>query len=160
TPGVSPARAGPQVSLLLGLFGVRTAAAALAEVVDVEGFDELLEHGQLLFVDGYALFLRDAGFSLCFLTFKNHASLIEDGFLDEDRHFGADGEGDGVAGAGVDLEVLAVLVEDEARVEGLVGEVVDDDLGELAAELLDDAAQEVVGERAANGHVLHRYGDR
>ena len=73
------------------------------------------------------------------LVLEDHAGLFEDGVLDEDRHLGADRQGDGVARARIDLDVAAVGVDDQLGEERLVGQLVDDDLGQLAAELLDDA---------------------
>src|SRR5579883_400242 len=155
---VAAASVRPRGASLLRFFALGT-AATLAQVIDVERLDELLEHRELFLVDRSGLVFGRAGLAFTFLCFKYHASLVQHGLFYKDRHFGANGQRDGVAGARVDFQVLAVLVEDEARVEGLVGEIVDDDLGELGAELLDHAAEEVVGEGPADRHVLHRYGD-
>jgi hypothetical protein len=55
---------------------VLRAAAALAEVVDVQGFDELFEHRQLLFVDLGGFFGFDLAFGLFVL--EHQAGLLED----------------------------------------------------------------------------------
>src|SRR5439155_23057827 len=60
----------PRGPLFLRLFGLG-AAATLAEIVDVQRLDKLLEDRQLLFVDGCGVFFRPTGFTLRLLTFKN-----------------------------------------------------------------------------------------
>ena len=71
------------------------------------------------------------------LALEDHPGLVEDGVLDEDRHLRADGQGDRVARAGVDLDVATVVVDDQLGEERLVGQLVDDHLGQLAAERRD-----------------------
>src|SRR6266852_4856711 len=50
-------------------------------------------------------------------------------------------------------------VDDQLGEERLVGQFVDDHLGQLAAELLDHAFEQIMSERPLDGHVLHRNGD-
>ena len=75
-------------------------------------------------------------------------------FGDEDGDVAGDAQGDGVGGAGVDFDGLAVLADDEPGEEGVILEVVDDDAFELAVELLDDAGEEFVGVGARGGLAL------
>ena len=76
-------------------------------------------------------------FAFGLFVLEDQASLFEDGLFDVDRHLGANGQGDGVRRAGIDLDVAAVGVDDQLGEKRLVGQLVDDDLGELAAKLLD-----------------------
>src|SRR3954462_4332565 len=72
-----------------------------------------------------------------------------------DRHAPGDAQGDGVAGAGVDVELLAPGPGDvEGGEEGVLGEVVDSDGLELGAEGLDHGCEQVVGLGALDGDAL------
>src|SRR5437764_3610926 len=51
-------------------------------------------------------------------------------------------------------------VDDQLGEKRLVGQFIDDYLGQLATELLDHAFEQVVGQWPLYGHVLHRNGDR
>src|SRR5438477_6429062 len=79
---------------------------------------ELLEELALLLVVVLGLFRRD------------RLRLVEHFLGDEDRGFGAEGESDGVAGAGIELEgavhAAACDVDADLREERGVAEIVDD----------------------------------
>src|SRR5439155_22800085 len=102
-----------------------------------------------------------AGHALQGLAFlvQLDAGLIQDGLVGEDRHLYADGQGDRVAGPRVDLHVASVHLEHDAGEEGVVGEVVDDDVFDAGAQAIDDRAQQVVGEGPGDGHFLEADGD-
>ena len=90
---------------------------------------------------------------------EEDAGALEHAFVGEDGHLRADSEGEGIARARVDLHRGAVEVEDDAGVEGVVREVVHEDVVDVRAERLDDGAQEVVGEGAGDGDFLELDGD-
>src|SRR6478672_8602554 len=81
----------------------------LVEVVEVEAFDEVLEGGHALElggVDGLRCLLDP--FDVVTVLVKQNAGLRENVLLGKDGDFRADGEGDGVAGARVDLHRATV----------------------------------------------------
>src|SRR5687767_6610482 len=87
------------------------------------------------------------------------AELITDRLVqyvlgDEDGHAGRDAQGDRVARAAVDLTDVAVLADVDAGEERPAFQVVDLDLLDLAAEVFDHAAEQVVRERPLRGDAL------
>src|SRR5581483_8869523 len=96
-------------------------ALGLAQIVEgIKAVDELLEGAQLLDVD--LLAGRFGGGS--FLGVGRHTGAVEDMLFDVDGRLHAYGDGDGITGAGVKLDVAAVAVHDDASEEGLFAEVV------------------------------------
>src|SRR5439155_26190098 len=83
----------------------------LAQVVDVERLDELLEDAQLFLVDLGTFDLL--GFGSLVLVLEDHAGLVEHRILDVNRDFRADRERDGVGRTRVNLDVTSVGVEDQ-----------------------------------------------
>ena len=73
---------------------------------------------------------------------------------DEDGAVGAEGQGDGVGGAGVEGYYLAVLVDPDGGVEGVFAEVAYDYAGDARVEAVDDVAEKVVGHGARGGGLL------
>src|SRR5690349_18687555 len=86
TPPLPWRAACPRGALLLWFLALG-ATAALAQVIDVEGLDELLEHRELFLVDRSGFVFGSAGLALAFLCFKYHASLVEHGLFYKYRHF-------------------------------------------------------------------------
>src|SRR3954454_8795019 len=82
------------------------------------------------------------------------AHLVDDVSGDEDRDVDGHGDGDGVAGAGVDLDDLAGVADPELGVIGVVAQLADEDVLQLAAEQLDGVGQQVVGQGARGGEPL------
>src|SRR5580765_5023963 len=80
------------------------AAATFAEVVDVQRFDELLEHRELLLVD-LGGFLGFDAFRFGLFVLEDQAGLLEDGLLDVDRHLRPNRQRDGVRRTSVNLDV-------------------------------------------------------
>ena len=80
--------------------------------------------------------------------------MLVDLLGDEDGAVGAEGEGDGVGGAGVDGYDFAVLVHPDGGVEGVFAEVAYDYASDAGVEAVDDIAQEVVGHGADRGGLL------
>src|SRR5262245_13519952 len=69
---------------LMSLLGL----AALFHVVDIKRVDELLEHGQLLFVDRRALFLAGSALDFGFIfAVEHHTCALEHALFHEDWHF-------------------------------------------------------------------------
>src|SRR5207247_907234 len=62
--------------------------------------------------------------------------------------------GDGVAGAAVDLDQLAVLADAQLGEVGVLAQVADEDVLQVAAELIDDVGDEIVGQRPGGLHAL------
>src|SRR5579859_617543 len=75
------------------------------------------------------------------------ADLAEDILGHIDRHLGGDGQGDGVAGPAIDLDQLAAVADAELGEIGVVAEFADVDVLEVAPHVVDDAGNEVVGQR-------------
>src|SRR5688572_24997760 len=73
--------------------------------------------------------------------------FVQDVLGDEDRDASGDAQGDRVARSAVDLSDVAVLADVDAGEERAALEVVDLDLLDRPAEVLDHAAEQVVGER-------------
>src|SRR5687768_7078989 len=105
---------------MLWLRGVRRSAtctwAGAVEVVQVEALDDFAEGAELIFADavfglGLALGVGGGGVGL-----RGNAGLLENRFLGVDSDAGADGDGDGVRGARVELYMAALDVEHEAGV--------------------------------------------
>src|SRR5687767_1550738 len=133
------------------------------EVVQVERVDEVPEDRELFFVDGFGplkLWMRGRLPVVVVIGAKHDAGLLHDGVFDEDGDPRADGEGDGVTGAGVDLDFAPVLAQDDAGVEDIVGEVGDGDPLHGPAHVVDDGPHQVVRERARGGDALQLHGDR
>ncbi len=80
--------------------------------------------------------------------------MLVDGVRDEDGAVGAEGEGDGVGGAGVESDDFAGVVHPDGGVEGVLAESSDDDAGDAGVEAVDGTAQQVVGHRARRGCLL------
>src|SRR4051794_40130821 len=57
--------------------------------------------------------------------------LVQDVLGDEDRHVDGHGDGDGVTGTGVDLDDLAVVLDAELGVVGVLPQLADVDVLEL-----------------------------
>src|SRR4051794_25631557 len=77
---------------------------------------------------------------------KSAADFFEDVFSHVDGNDGGNSQGDGIAGAAVDLDGLPVLPDVDPGEEGVGLEVVDLDAVDVAAHTLDDVGEEVVGE--------------
>ncbi len=84
------------------------------------------------------------------------ADLVDDILGHEDRDVDRHGDGDGVARPGVDLDQLAVVPDPELGVVGVVAQLADEDVLELAAEQLDGVGQEVVGQGTGAGSPFTR----
>ena len=98
--------------------------------------------------------------ALLLVRLGDDAGAVEHGLRGEDGRRDAHGEGDGVGGARVDLEVVAARDEHDAGAICLVSEVRDDDVPDADAEVRQDAHEQVVGERALGLHALELHGDR
>src|SRR4051794_36687106 len=75
------------------------------------------------------------------------AHLVQHVLGHVDRHAGRDGERDGVAGPGVDLDQLAVEADAELGVVGVLAQLADGHVAQLAAHALDDVGDQVVRQR-------------
>ena len=83
------------------------------------------------------------------------AGLLDDPFFGEDGDLFGDSEGDGVGGAGVDVDEVAVgPCDGELGDEGAVFEVGDGDGFEGGAEPFDGGGEEVVGHGAWEFHAF------
>src|SRR5512143_426880 len=85
--------------------------------------------------------------------------LVDDVFFHEHGRPDADGDRDGVARPGIDMEFLAVLEEIERGVKGVVDQVADDHAGDFYFEPVEDADDQVMGEGACGLDVAHGHGD-
>src|SRR5690606_38218812 len=85
------------------------------------------------------------------------AGLLQDVLAGEDRRAGAQGEGDGVGGAGAHLHPVG---EDEVGEEDALAEIGDVDGAQLDAEGVQDVPEQVVREGARGQHPLLGEGDR
>ncbi len=85
--------------------------------------------------------------------------VLEDLAVDVDGAVPAQGQGDGVGGAGVEGHGLAGVVHPDDGVEGVVAELGDDDLVDLRVEAAGDVLQEVVGHGARGGGLFELEGD-
>jgi len=94
--------------------------------------------------------LDDRGLST---TVGDEGGFVHNRGRDEDLRLVADGEGDRVARAGIDLLVVDV----QLGVEGAVAKVVDDDVVQFRAEGGDEVLHQVVGQWAAGGHFFQGY---
>ena len=123
-----PARgAGPPRRRGVGLLGA--SALARSGQVDIERVHEVAEDGEALLVEGIALL---SGLRL-------DAGLVEDALIGIDGRPGAHRDRDGVRCARVDLGLVAAGALDiEARVEGPLDDVGDDDSADARAERRDD----------------------
>ena len=79
------------------------------------------------------------------------ANFVEDLLGDVDRDVDRHGDGDGVAGAGVDLDQLSFVANPQLGEVGVVRQLADEDVLEFAPEELDRAGQEVVGQGPGGG---------
>src|SRR3990170_1384925 len=94
------------------------------------------------------------------LLVQAHARLLQHRLLGADRHLGAYRQGDGVAGARVDLQALPVHVQGDAGEERVVRQIAHEDVGHSRAEAVDDGTEQVVGEGPGHGNLLESHGDR
>ena len=78
---------------------------------------------------GFDLGVRSADVDGLAVLVEHDAGLVQHRLVGEDRHLHAHRQRDGVARARVDLHRAAVHVEDDAGVEGVVREVVDERRG-------------------------------
>src|SRR3954454_25278934 len=78
----------------------------------------------------------------------------------EDRRPRADGQREGVAGAGVDLQLAAVGLQRDGGEEGVLAQLGDRHLLAGDVELAEHVAQQVVGHRARRGGALELHEDR
>src|SRR5579872_696469 len=98
---------------------------------------------------------------LVLLGGKGYRSLVQDAVLDENRRCGANGEGDGIAGTGVDVEPLVLRIDDSnAGVEDVVVQVGHAYLGDPRPELVDDRFQQVGSKRTGGLFTLQLHRDR
>src|ERR671917_218402 len=88
------------------------------------------------------------------------AGLLDDLVRGEDLGPGADRERNGVGGAGVDLDRLAVYVEADGGEEGLVPQRGNRDALHRGAELVDEVQGQVVGKGTDELLVLELHQDR
>jgi len=70
--------------------------------------------------------------------------VLEELLADEDGAVGAQCQGDGVGGAGVEGDDFAALVHPDGGVEGVFAEGSDDDSCDAGVEAVDDVAEEIV----------------
>src|SRR3990170_4150199 len=94
------------------------------------------------------------------LLVQAHARLLQHRLLGVDRHLRAHRQGDGVAGARVDLQALPVHVQGDAGEERVVRQVAHENVGHSRAEAVDDGTEQVVGEGPGDGDLLKPHGDR
>src|SRR5215218_10324611 len=78
---------------------------------------------------------------------------LDDGAVGPDGRSDDQGEGEGVARAGVDLGGALGSVYHDGRVVGAFGEAIDADLAQVAAEGVDQAGAQVGAERSGKGAV-------
>src|SRR3990172_1342334 len=135
------------------------------EVLQVQPLDNVPERRELLqlllsrlagrlYLPRLALLQR-----LAFLV-QAYARLLQHRLLGVDRHLRAHRQGDGVAGARVDLQALPVHVQGDAGEERIVRQVVHKDVGHSRAEAVDDGTEQGVGEGPGDGDLLEPHGDR
>ena len=91
----------------------------------------------------------------CRASIPDH--LVQHVFLDVDwqMRLAGDRDGDGVGGAGIDFDDLAIGPDAELCEVGMVLEIGDDHVVEFAAQALDNLADEVVRERPRRSEALH-----
>ena len=85
--------------------------------------------------------------------------VLEDFAVDVDGAVPAEGQGDGVGGAGVEGHGFAGVVEPDDGVEGVVAELGDNDFVNLRVEASGHVLQEVVGHGARRGRLFELKGD-
>ena len=86
--------------------------------------------------------------------------LIEHRFDDEDPAAGPDGERKRIGRPGIDLDGPAVVLEEQAGVERLLGQRRDDDPIDAGTETLEGRREEVVGQRTIRSEALELHRDR
>ena len=85
--------------------------------------------------------------------------VFEDVAVDVDGAVPAQGQRDGVGGAGVEGYGFAGVVHPDDGVEGVVAELGDDDFGDLRVEAAGEILQQVVGHGARRGGLFELEGD-
>jgi hypothetical protein len=85
--------------------------------------------------------------------------VFEDFAVDVDGTVPAQGQGDGVGGAGVEGDGLALVVHPDDGVEGVVAELGDDDLADLGIEAAGEILQQVVSHGPGCGCFFELEGD-
>ena len=99
------------------------------------------------------------GHVLFLAFFEGDASGIEDKFIGINGAAEADGHGQGVAGAAVDLDRLALAHADHFGVEHPVDEVADDDFLQVDVQDVEGVLEQVMSEGAIGLHILHGHRD-
>jgi hypothetical protein len=87
------------------------------------------------------------------------AGVLVDLLGDEDGAVGAEGQGDGVGGAGVEGYYFAGLVHPDGGVEGVLAEIADDYACDARVEAVDDVAEKIVSHGTDGCCLLDFEGD-
>ena len=74
------------------------------------------------------------------------AGFFEDVFGDINGDIGCHSQGDGVAGPAIDFDELTLFADAQLREISVLAEFVDVDVLKIAAEIVDDAGNEIVGQ--------------
>lgn len=114
------------------------------QVLWVEALDERIEFLELSLL--VSALLQDEGIG----------SLRENAFVDVEGGAFADGKGDGIGGARIQLDEAAALTQVELREEGLASDVVDQHVVNARIEVRERIEEEVVGQRTRRLHLLER----
>src|SRR5690606_18798310 len=93
------------------------------------------------------------------LFLRLDGSAVHHRIGDIDRDVQAYTQRDGIAGPGVDFNLAVLRLDDHPGKEDIVAQVVDDNALHRTAKLKDDGFQQVMGERASDGHTLKLNAD-
>jgi hypothetical protein len=131
-------------------------------VVEVERVDKIAEQCQPFFAGFFLRLLRWSGIFRgdTFLLVKRHAGLVEHMLLNIDRYIGSYRQRNRIAWPRVDLDGMAALLDDNARVECAVVDIADEDVNDRRAKLAENGFQQIVGHGALWLVALERKRDR
>ena len=130
-------------------------------VVEIQRVDKVAKERES-FVAGFGVgLLGDRFFDARALFFiEGHTGALEDVRFDVDRDIGAHCQGDRVARPCVDFHCMAALLDNNTREEGVIVDIVDEDVIDRGTKLAEDGFQKVVGHRALRLVALKRERDR
>jgi hypothetical protein len=145
---------------MLGCLGLLIFAPVI--VIEIKSVDKIAEQRQPFFA---GLFFRLIGWSrifrgYAFFLVKWYAGLVEHMLFHIDRHIGAHRQRNRITWPRIDLDRMAALFDDNARVESAVVNIADKDMDDCCAKLAENGFQQVVRHGALWLMALERERDR
>ena len=91
------------------------------------------------------------------LTIEENASLFQNRIMGKDGHAGPDRQRQGITGAGINLDLLTIGIQDNLGIESIVLEIINDNGTNHGTQSINNRVKQVMGKGTGNRNALQFY---